>query len=266
MKKTSAIALISLISFNSHSFEDFVQDIDANETIISSGLSFSSQDTTFTGPGGSLKENSDMDNVSFTLVHSLEIESESLVGFGVEIDEASSEGESEQTITIGAHYTNVETSSSDAYSLQANYLMGDTDGYDEASFSFSKQLKSDTNLQLDGEIIAGYTLPISPDEFSGGNNLTLALAGRLKVSDKVRVLGGAALVSVSDIEYDNGVTASFDPSVSLFIGTAYELLNNVVVDVMFVKGGTSGALADSINDVDIETDFSTVLIGFDVLL
>ena len=266
MKKITTATFVTLLSINAYSFEDFVQDIDANETNISTSFGFRSSELSMSGPGGSIKESTDTDSTSIDIGHSLSISSDSLVGFGVGIDESASEGETARSTSIGAIYVETETATSNAFSLRANYTVADTDNTDSASISFSKQLKSDSNPQLDGEFYASFDTPISPDDFTGGSNLALALAGRLRVNDQIRLIGGAVLITTSDYEYDSGVTYSVDPSVSLLFGAAYQVFNNVIVDVTYVKGGTSGVVTNSVSEADMDTDFSTIVIGLDVSL
>ena len=266
MKKITTATFVTLLSINAYSFEDFVQDIDANETNISTSFGFRSSELSMSGPGGSIKESTDTDGTSIDIGHSLSISSDSLVGFGVGIDESASEGETDRSTSIGAIYVEKETATSNAFSLSANYTVADTDNTDSASISFSKQLKSDSNPQFDGEFYASFETPISPDDFTGGNSLALALAGRLRVNDQIRLIGGAVLITTSDYEYDNGVTFSADPSVSFLFGAAYQVFNNIVVDLTYAKGGSSGVAANSVGKVDLDSDFSSVRVGLEVTL
>ena len=266
MNKILLVAASAALSFNAFSFEDFVQDLDANETNISTGFSSTSQTITMSNSSESIKESIDTDSYQFSAAHITNLSQNSLVGFGAGFDRSSSDGEDSDTTSVAVAFIQKETLSNDALSLSFTYEFGEEEDRDEIGFSLSKQLKSGTNSDLDGELTFGVSLPEDTDAVSGGNSFSVGASGRIKFSEQFRLIGGAALVSISDYKYDSGATFSVDPSVGLFVGAAYQLSPSLILDVAYMSGGLDGSISDGGNAADVSSDFSAVMINLDVIL
>jgi hypothetical protein len=262
MKKFALITIATALSLNTQAFEDFVQDVSADETNIKGELSSDSTDMTISNSSNSISTSSDSDTMSFSATHYTTLNSGELFGIRIGIENESEDDEDSSETSVGIQYVKEATDSRNAFSYYLTYEKGDTDNGDDIGLGFSKELRSSDNLKLDGELSISSSLPINNGTYSGGNLFMVGAAGRYLIDPNFRLIGGLVISMLSDIKYDDGSIYSTDPSIGLIFSAAYEISKNVVLDGTYFTGGIDGSVSGSSSEVDVKSDFS----GFSISL